>query len=213
MFNQKIILVSFTVLLFSVSNCLGGNLSLESTDATKKDNLLLFNIESASVIGSYWDDIDYLDNSAFAKLIYGGSISYDKIISRSYSIGGSVGYLLNKIDRAKTHAYTFSANYSYYLRGFNRSSSYMKVELGFIKASSEDVYVNTSHDDLSTDFIPYYKLGLGTNGLQGNRRALRFEIFYKTILSDNKEIKELDSFKIDGNLSTIGILIGYGLSW
>ncbi len=182
-------------------------------DIILKEHLLLFNIQVASISGTFGKEIKYVDNAPFAKLIFGGFVSYDKMYSYKYTIGANLGYFINEISDIRSHAFSFSGNFSFYLKGYKSSPTYFKTEIGFIKAIADSSFIDATSDNISTNFIPFYKIGLGTHGLLGNNGALRFEIFYQKVLSNNKKIPEIDNYQIDGNLSSIGLTVGLGLSW
>lgn len=182
-------------------------------DIILKEHLLLFNIQVSSISGTFGKDIKYIDNAPFAKLIFGGFVSYDKMYSYRYAIGANLGYFINEISDIRSHAFSFSGDFSFYLKGYKNSPTYFKTEIGFIKAIANSNFIDASSDKISTNLIPFYKIGLGTHGLLGNIGALRLEIFYQKVLSNNKIIPEIDNYKIEGSLSTIGFVIGLGFSW
>ena len=211
---KKTIYRIIVILLISVAICNAkdDNKAFEQKNKLK-ENFVFFNINISSIQGSLGENIKFYDKSPFAKLIYGGSLSYSKVLKAKYSIGTDFGYWMNNISDAHSKAISVAGNFSYYIKGYNFSGSYIKTELGYIKAFAKDNFIQSSADKISTKFTPFYKLAIGTHGPIGSFGSLKFEFFYNNILSKDKKISGIDNYTIESNLSTYGITIGTGLQW
>ena len=87
-----------------------------------------------------------------------------------------------------------------------KTRTYLQIEIGQLKAESEDI-------DSESDYVTFYKFGLGTNSDIREKLVVNIELFYRKVLSKDEELINLPFYTVEENLVTIGLQIGLGYKW
>ncbi|KAA3636883.1 MAG: hypothetical protein DWP97_01895 [Calditrichaeota bacterium] len=201
-----------TILLISVSSV--NALRIDSERAFRNSTVTI-DIALNNVTGEYNRRISEIDESFWAKSLYGYGASFQRAVTSQFAIGISFAQLHNKISTGASKSSDVSSKFTSYSGFVTFSFSkvfyrkpFFKLEYGKIKGKTDDL--DTS---VETEFTNYYSIAAGVNTISVKYVVFNFEVFYKSIKTDDIEIFGYSSSQIDDKLNTFGFQLGLGYNF